>query len=277
MFEKHKGRKRSKGLNPLETAVRSRDSDILAMVERALRHKEVMLAYQPVVVTDDPRRIAFYEGLIRVLDETGRVIPARDFMPVAEATDMGRIIDRIALEFGLLELCRNPQLRLSINLSAKSLHDPKWHKVLHHGLARDGTVGERLILEITEESVMTRPEQVLDIMDDIQLKGVAFALDDFGAGRTAIRYFKDFAFDILKIDGSLIRGIDTSPDNQAIVRALMSIGRHFDMFTIAEHVETKEQADCLRALGVDCLQGYFFGAPSLRPAWHQSRTRKRLA
>lgn len=277
MFERHSGRKRSKGMNPLETAVRSRDSDILAMVERALQHKEVMLAFQPVVVTNDPNRVAFYEGLIRVMDETGRVIPAREFMPVAEATDMGRIIDRVALEFGLLELCRHPNLRLSINLSAMSLHDKRWLKTLQHGLARDETVGERLILEITEESVMTQPDQVLDIMDEIQLKGVAFALDDFGAGRTAIRYFKDFAFDILKIDGSLIRGIDTSPDNQAIVRALMSIGQHFEMFTIAEHVETKGQADCLRSLGVDCLQGYLFGAPSLRPAWHQSRTRKRLA
>lgn len=277
MFERHSGRKRSKGMNPLETAVRSRDSDVLAMVERALRHKEVMLAYQPVVVTKDPNRVAFYEGLIRVMDETGRVIPAREFMPVAEATDMGRIIDRVALEFGLLELCRHPNLRLSINLSAMSLHDKRWMRTLQHGLARDDTVGERLILEITEESVMTQPDQVLDIMDEIQLKGVAFALDDFGAGRTAIRYFKDFAFDILKIDGSLIRGIDTSPDNQAIVRALMSIGQHFEMFTIAEHVETKGQADCLHTLGVDCLQGYLFGAPSLRPAWHQSRTRKRLA
>lgn len=277
MLERHKERQRKNRLNPLDTAIRNRDSDVLAMVERALRHKEVMLAYQPVVVTTDTKRVAFYEGLIRVLDETGRVIPAREFMPTVEKTEMSQTIDRIALEFGLKELSRHPALRLAINLTAKSLHDPKWLRVLRHGLSRDDTIGERLILEITEGSVMEKPDQVLDIMDEIQLRGVSFALDDFGAGQTAIRYFKDFAFDILKIDGSLIRGIDRSPDNQAIVGALLSIGRHFDMFTIAEHVETQAQADCLATLGVDCLQGYFFGAPSIRPHWHESRTRKRSA
>lgn len=264
-------------LNPLDTAVETRDRDVLDMVQRALTHKEVLLAFQPVVVAPNPKRVAFYEGLIRVLDETGRVIPAREFMPVVEQTDLCLVIDRIALEFGLRELSRQPSLRLSINLSAPSLHDTRWRKVLSHGLMRDETVAERLILEITEGSVMSQPDRVVDAMDDIQAHGVSFALDDFGAGQTAIRYFKDFAFDILKIDGSLIRGIDACPDNQAIVRALKSIGDHFDMFTIAEHVETKAQADWLATMGMDCLQGYLFGAPTIKPHWSEDRYRKRFA
>jgi len=114
---------------------------------------------------------------------------------------------------------------------------------------------------------MLVPELVIAFMEDLQKRGVAFALDDFGSGYTAIRYFKDFFFDILKIDAQFIRRIHSDPDNAALTAALVSIGKHFDMFTIAEAVETVEEAEHLRALGVDCLQGYLFGAPTMRPSW----------
>jgi predicted signal transduction protein with EAL and GGDEF domain len=68
--------------------------------------------------------------------------------------------------------------------------------------------------------------------------GISFALDDFGAGYTAFRYFRDFFFDMIKIDGQFIRGIASNPDNQVLTQALASIGKHFDMFTVAESVET---------------------------------------
>jgi EAL domain-containing protein (putative c-di-GMP-specific phosphodiesterase class I) len=90
-------------------------------------------------------------------------------------------------------------------------------------------------------------------------------LDDFGSGYTAIRYFKDFFFDILKIDGQFIRNIHRDPDNAALTAALLSIGQHFHMFTVAEAVESPEEARFLMNLGVDCLQGYLFGAANLKP------------
>ena len=88
-----------------------------------------------------------------------------------------------------------------------------------------------------------------------------------------MRYFKDYYFDILKIDGQFIRGIAEDFDNQALVRSMISIAQHFDMLTVAEYVENAADADMLRALGVDCLQGYLFGAPqtldlSAGPARH---------
>jgi len=104
-------------------------------------------------------------------------------------------------------------------------------------------------------------------MQDYQGKGVAFALDDFGAGNTAIRYFKEFYFDILKIDGQFARRIHRDPDNRALMAAMVSIGKHFEMFTVAEAVESPEEAACLQEMGVDCMQGYLFGAPSVRPPW----------
>ncbi len=244
-----------------------RDRNTLQMVEDAVKHKQVMLAFQPVVQARRPDRMAFYEGLIRVLDDTGRVIPARDFIDVIEETQTGRQIDCLALEKGLLALARTPSLRLAINMSARSIGYRPWMRTLHRGLKADPTVAERLILEITENSAMMVPELVTGFMSDLQRQGIAFALDDFGAGFTALRYFKQFQFDILKIDGQFIRGIHADPDNQVLTAAMLSIAQQFDMFTVAETVEKAEDVAVLTAMGVDCMQGYFFGAPTVQPPW----------
>ena len=261
--------------NPLAVAMAEQERQTLDMVARALKAGRMRLAYQPVVLGTDPARTAFHEGLIRLLDETGRIIPARDFMAVAETRELGREIDCAALHLGLQALARHPGLRLAINMSARSIGYPRWMRVLRQGLAQGPTVGERLILEITESSAMLVPEIVVAFMDDMQARGVAFALDDFGAGYTAFRYFKEFFFDIVKIDGQFIRGIHADPDNQVLTRALVSIGRQFDMLTIAESVETAEEARFLQTIGVDCLQGYLFGAPVLKPDFLPEPRRKR--
>lgn len=237
------------------------------MVRQAIHERRMRLAYQPVVVGADTSRIAFYEGLMRVIDPSGRVIPASDFIHAVEADELGRQIDCLALDIGLTTLVRFPQVRISVNMSARSVGYPRWMKILRRGLAADKTIGARLILEITESSAILIPELVIAFMDDLQAQGVSFALDDFGAGQTAFRYFRDFFFDVVKIDGQFIRNIHRDPDNQALTRALMSIGAHFDMLTIAESVEKLEDAEWLQAAGIDCMQGYLFGAPTVRPPW----------
>lgn len=263
--------------NALARAVAIRDSSTLDMVNNAVRHRQVMLAYQPVVQAARSDRVAFYEGLIRVLDETGRVIPARDFIDAVEETETGRLLDCIALEKGLNALAREPGLRLSINMSARSIGYKKWLRTLSRGLQRNPTIGERLILEITESSTILVPELVAHFMSDLQGKGISFALDDFGAGYTAFRYFKDFHFDILKIDGQFIRGIAQDSDNQVITAALLSIARQFDMFCVAEFVERAEDAAYLAEMGMDCLQGYYFGAPTVSPPWEEDQPDRQRA
>lgn len=260
--------------SPLGVAISKADAETLAMVGEAVRTRRLRLAYQPIVMSREPSRVAFYEGLIRVEEPNGRIIPAGDFMGAVEGQELGREIDCAALEYGMATLARHPQLRIAVNMSARSIGYSRWMTTLKRGLDRDPTVGERLILEITESSAMLVPELVLNFMDEVQRKGVAFALDDFGAGFTAIRYFKDFLFDILKIDGQFIRGIDRDPDNQAVTKALLAIGRHFEMFTVAENVETPEEAECLRTLGVDCQQGYLYGAPTVKPQWTHAEMAK---
>ncbi|MFK7940451.1 MAG: EAL domain-containing protein [Roseovarius sp.] len=237
------------------------------MVEQAVKHKQVMLAYQAIVPAQNQSFPAFYEGLIRVLDETGRIIPAKDFIGAIEETETGRIVDCLALEKGLRALAMYPDLRLSINMSARSIGYAHWMRVMKRGLAKDPTIAERLILEITEQSAMIVPELVVSFMNDLQAKGISFALDDFGAGYTSFRYLRDFYFDILKIDGQFIRGISENADNQILTAALASVAEQFDMVTVAESVEQPSDAAYLTAMGIDCLQGYYFGAPTVRPPW----------
>jgi len=254
--------------SPLSVAVAGRDQETMQMVRRAVTTGQVMLAFQPIVRASNPEMPAFYEGLIRVLDQTGRIIPAGDFIDVVEAQELGRQIDTRAIELGFQALAERPELRVAINMSARSIGYPRWMTALRQGLERDPTAGERLILEITERTAIVMPDLVQVFMSEMQSYGISFALDDFGAGYTAFRYLRDFYFDILKIDGEFIKGIATSPDNQVIAQAMLSMAQHFDMLTVAEYVESWEDAEFLIGAGCDMLQGHFFGAATVRPWWH---------
>lgn len=256
--------------NPVDYAISSRDQSVVDMVDAAVQHDQVMLAFQPIVTATGTGFPAFYEGLIRVLDETGRIIPAKDFIDQIETRETGRIIDCLALERGLRALKTYPDLRLSINMSARSIGYARWNRALKRGIGRDPTIAERLILEITESSAIMVPELVVSFMNELQTKGVSFALDDFGAGFTSFRYLKDFYFDIMKIDGQFIRGIAENSDNQVLTGAMIGIARQLDMVSVAENVERAADAEYLARNGVDCLQGYYFGAPSIHPPWENA-------
>jgi EAL domain-containing protein (putative c-di-GMP-specific phosphodiesterase class I) len=260
--------------SPLSYAVSERDRATLDMARRGIETENVVLAFQPVVQAARPDRPAFYEGLVRIVGEAGRVIPAREFIGFIETDLLGRKLDCLSLEMGLISLGEDPSLRLSINMSARSIGYPRWMETLKQGLAADPTAGERLILEITESSAMVMPDIVRVFMADLQAKGISFALDDFGAGYTSFRYLREFYFDMIKIDGQFIRGIADNPDNQVLTHALLSIAQHFDMFTVAECVENARDAARLGSMGVDCLQGYYFGAASILPPWKVPVERK---
>lgn len=258
--------------DPVSRAVTGQQAGALAMVEEAVATRQVALAYQPVIQAVRPDRVAFHEGLMRIYDPAGRVVPARDFIGAVETAQTGRDIDVLALEMGLATLQAQPDLRLSVNMSARSIGYPPWLRRLRRGLARDATIGERLILEITETSAMLVPELVIRFMRDVARHGVCFALDDFGAGYTSFRHFRDFQFDLVKIDGQFVRGVTQNPDNQVLIRALAMIAEQFDIFTVAEGVERAEDAEWLISNGIDCLQGYYFAAPTVHPPWDEAET-----
>lgn len=267
------------GHNPLDfaIAIAKQSQSTLGMVQEAIAHNQTLLAFQPVMRGAAAGQVGFYEGLIRVLDPTGRVIPSGDFMGKIEETETGREIDVLALRHGLNVLEKYRGLRLSINMSARSIGYRPWMNCLNRFLSNTPELGDRLILEITESSAMMVPELVIDFMQRLQPKGICFAMDHFSAGKMAVKYFREFDFDIVKIDGQFIRGIAKNPDNLAVTRALTGIAHQFDMVTVAESVETAEDAALVTQIGIDCLQGYYFAAPTTQPDWLQHRAASRKA
>ena len=264
----------SVGDSALVQAARRHDAAIVDVVMAALDRKQALLAFQPVMSAADPSRISFHEALIRITDDAGRVVPAGEFIATVEDGETGRRIDCLALELGLRELACEPSLRLAVNMSARSIGYRPWLRVLEAGLSGRPDVGERLILEVTERSAMGMPELVQSFMEELHEKGVAFSLDDFGTGQTSLRYLRDFAFDILKIDGQFVQGISKNPDNRALTRAMIDIARHFEMMTVAECIENDSDAAVVAELGADCLQGWHCGMPTVSPAWRNAERRR---
>ncbi|MEH6359357.1 MAG: EAL domain-containing protein [Amylibacter sp.] len=258
--------------SPLDCVLKNRNEHVIDTVTHAIARKQILLAYQPVVHARKPLKPAFYEGLIRIMDDTGTIIPAKDFITVVETLEIGRIIDCLALELGLNTLSECPTLRLSINMSARSIGYPRWMETLNKGLSIDSTIAERLVLEVTEDSAMVMPELVKTFMASLHKRGISFALDDFGAGYTAFRFLKQFHFDIVKIDGQFIRNINEDTDNQVLTTALIAIANQFNMLSVAEYVETQEEMSFLQSLGFDCLQGYLTGRPEIIPPWREDKT-----
>lgn len=243
-------------------------------VAEALSEDRVRLFYQPIVRSACHSFVAFYEGLARIIMPDGAVIAAGRFIPFVENTPLGAALDRKTVELALITLANHPEIRLSVNMTVQSMSDPEWLSILEE---TDGDICSRLILEITESAAMSDVEMTTAFMHRVRKKGCSFALDDFGTGSTSFRYFKDFRFDIIKIDGLFIRDLPQDEANRVLVKALVDISQHFDMFTVAEFIETEAEADVASELGVDCLQGYLIGKPAeelLEPYFNHLQERK---
>lgn len=257
--------------DPLAVEVSAADRETLAMVRAALSLRRMRLAFQPAVYAADPSIIGFYEGYIRLLDPQDRVIPARDFMDVAETQQLGREIDVAALQLGLTTLQKNPGIRVAVNMSARSVGYGKWVQVLRQALKTHPGLGRGLILEIGEASAMQMPDVLIPFMKELREEQIAFTLDDFGAGATSLPLLSEFSFDIAKLDGRFVRDIDRSAENRPVLLAAIAMAREFGMFLVAEAVETAGEANWLRDNGVGCLQGYLFGAPEVAPDFSRFR------
>ena len=253
--------------SPLLAAAAEREAKVLAQLRAALARGGAYLAFQPVVDAARTARVRFHEALFRVRDETGREVPAREFMPAAESRPIGREVDRTALALALRELADVPDLSLSVNLSARSVGDAEWMGTLRDALAVRPDLGRRLVVEVTESSALGLPGLALDVMGELRAAGVRIALDDFGTGHSSLAYLQDYRFDILKIDGRFVRGVEADPDSRALLAPMLGLARHFGMLAVVECVETAAQAAALAAMGAEGLQGYHFGHPTAHPPW----------
>lgn len=239
---------------------------IAEQVKQALKDDRFKLALQPVVSATSGD-VVFYEGLARMIDPEGNAIAAGGFVPVIEQMGLMRLIDRKVLDLGLDALERNPEMNLSINLSGMTAVDPVWLRTLEDRLHGRLDLASRLILEITETVALDDVDEASRFVSSLKKFGCRVALDDFGAGFTSFRHLRALNVAIVKIDGSFVRDIINSPENLLFVRTLVNLAKGIGLQCVAEWVETAEEAELLRAEGVDMLQGWHCGKPEINPDW----------
>ena len=231
-------------------------------VKAALRDNRLTLAYQPVV-DGKTHQVAYHECLIRMHRPDGELVPASRFIPVVEQLGLMRTIDRHVLRLALAALEARRGAQLAINISGITAADHSWLRVIISRLKGRPDLAKRLIVEITETAALQDIEETARFVAAIRALGCKVALDDFGAGFTTFRHIKALTVDVVKIDGSFVRGIAESPENQMFIRNLLSLAKTLELSIVAECVETLEDAQFLAREGVDLLQGYYFGKPEL--------------
>lgn len=240
--------------------------DIGEQVKLALKEERLCFAYQPIVDSASGQ-VHLYECLLRMRAPDGEIITANRFVPVIEQLGLMRTVDRYALELAIDDLDQHRDVQLAVNISGLTAADRSWLRALVARLKNRRDVAERLVIEITETAAMYDIEETARFVTAVRELGCKVAVDDFGAGYTTFRHLKSLTVDVVKIDGSFVKGIRNSKENQLFIRNLLSLAKTFGLETIAECVETAEEADYLAEEGVELLQGYYFGKPTLEPLW----------
>jgi diguanylate cyclase (GGDEF)-like protein len=235
-------------------------------VQRALRDGRLQFAYQPVVDTTTGA-IDYHECLLRMIDEDGRVIAAGEFVAAIEQLGFIRLIDRYVLECAVEEVAAHPDICLGFNISGLTATDRAWLRGACALLQGRREVANRLVVEITETAALHDIEESAGFVATLRELGCRIALDDFGAGFTSLRHLQALAVDTVKIDGSFVRNLGQNPDNQVFLRHLVGLAKGLNLLTVAECVETPEEAVLLRREGVNFLQGYYYGIPTLEKPW----------
>jgi diguanylate cyclase (GGDEF)-like protein len=246
-------------------STRRRTVSIGDQILSALADDRVVIAYQPIVEARTGR-LDGYECLARIVKPEGELLPAGDFIPVAEQLGLVRLIDRRILEMSLAALRRHPTIQLALNVSGMTASDRLALDGFARMLEEHRDVAPRLVVELTETAALLDIEESVRFTGRLRDIGAKVAIDDFGAGYTSFRNLQALRVDMVKIDGSFVRGLAQSPDNHVFVRTLVDLARNFRLQTVAEWVSDQREADILCAMGVDFLQGFYFGKPELKPA-----------
>jgi EAL domain-containing protein (putative c-di-GMP-specific phosphodiesterase class I) len=164
-------------------------------------------------------------------------------------------------------LKRNPQAQLTLNVSGITATDPRWFNQIMQMLAEEKELTSRLTVEITETAALNDLTETARFITGLRQLGCAVAIDDFGAGYTSFRNLRVLNVDMVKLDGSFCENLSTNRDNQYFVRSLIDLAQKFELKTVAEWVQTQEDAKLLKSWGIDYLQGAIYGEATTDPSW----------
>ena len=232
-------------------------------LRQAIERGELSMNFQPIVRTAG-EEISGFEALVRWTHPVrGPISPAK-FIPLAEEAGLIPKIGEWVLRTSLEEAANWPdQVRVAVNLSPLQFNDPNIVQTVAHHLRETGVRADRLELEITEGVFLADSDSTDETFARLKDLGVRLALDDFGTGYSSLGYLKKAPFDKIKIDQSFVRGAaSTTNRNAAIIRAIVTLAETLGMDTCAEGVETHDDLQLIRELGVSMIQGYIFGKPA---------------
>ncbi len=241
------------------------DISLEAAMFQAVREGEFLLYYQPIV--DAPtRQIQGFETLMRWKHPTLGMVPPVRFIPIAETNGLINLLGAWALKAACVQLKQfeevaKRELYISVNISPRQFRNDKFLDVLDDALAFSSLSGERLVLEITEGTLMIDPVHAETILAKMAERRARIAIDDFGTGYSSLAYLKRFPISVLKIDRAFIKDLPDSQKDGAICNAVLDLAKHLDLSVVAEGVETEEQMRFLDGRGCQYVQGYLTGKP----------------
>jgi EAL domain-containing protein (putative c-di-GMP-specific phosphodiesterase class I) len=239
---------------------RDRQGSYRSRVADALDTDRFTLFWQPILELQS-NTVTRHELLLRVLDETDGPQSPIQVLDTAERLDAVYDIDLWVVERALQLAAHRPDLCLQVNLSGRSMGDPRLTTEVERLIDRYGVNPEQLTFEITETALIGNLSEARYFADRIRDLGCELALDDFGSGYASFRYLRQFPIDLVKIDGEYVVNLVHSPQDQVLVRALVQVCQAYGIHTVAEFVQDEPTLRMLRELGVDYVQGYLVGRP----------------
>ncbi|MEO1649054.1 MAG: EAL domain-containing protein [Pseudomonadota bacterium] len=231
-------------------------------LRKALGRDEMVLHYQPVVDARSESIVSF-EALVRWdSSDHGFVSPGK-FIPLAEETRLIVPIGKWVLRQACLEARSWPDhIKVNVNVSPEQLLEPDFAQEVIDALAESGLRPERLEIEVTESIFMRDASVARNALEQAMALGCSVALDDFGTGYSSLGYLRKLSFSTIKVDRTFVQGASQgSNESLAIINAVVAMAKSLDMTTTAEGVETEEEAELIRNLGCDKIQGFYFGRP----------------
>ncbi|MDZ4202757.1 MAG: EAL domain-containing protein [Gallionella sp.] len=261
---------KSHGKNQVMTADSDADRSMMHIfkqgdfLRKALREDRIEAFLQPIVTVSTGEVMAF-EVLVRIRD--GEVIiPAGEFIEVAEELGMAQELDREVFRKGLAHYAgiarKHPQAKMFFNLFPRSFNDLEWVRGIPDMVNGMGVPCENIVLELTEREALPNLTQVRAVIEELRSSKISVALDDFGSGFSSFLYLKYLSIDYVKIEGSFVRQIVADERDRIMVEHINSMAHRFGLKTVAEFVEDEATAKMLVEIGVDYAQGYYYGRPA---------------
>ncbi|WP_456404404.1 EAL domain-containing protein [Hydrogenimonas sp.] len=233
----------------------------LRMIKKAIENRKIICHFQPII-DNQTLQIHKYESLVRLIDENGNVLSPYFFIETAKRSKFYAKITSMVLENAFLALDRTDK-RISINLSALDIEKRSSREKIYRLLEEHKAKASRVVFELLEDENVKDFEQIKSFISTVKEMGVTIAVDDFGTGYSNFERLLDYQPDILKIDGSLIKNIETSQLSLSVVKTVVAFAREQKIKTVAEFVENERIFSIIKELGVDYSQGYHFGKPDL--------------